>query len=633
MASDESKTASSPINTKSAIEQSQSETKTKNVQAESTTNSSVQPKSHTQSPIVLGPPSVTVTPASPASSPTTTQTATVPHANPTDTPSIGEATVTATATATTQEMKEKGSHPTDSETALIAQQQSSNMESNATGGAAAEGSKGTSGSSPLANLTRRLSGKSSSNPNANTTTSKALDTASKEKEKPSTSSPAPAPAPANTTSIPNQASSSTAKSPAPAAASTSTQKASQKKKKKRKGLAGFLLTLGCLSADEFEEDPKKVNRSQPQTTQKPGLSVTTSQATAAPSANQTKDRKVDETAVASSGHQAEPTATTGTTLVDTNGEGDKAVKANEELVVAPTEPHTLPDDETAGVTSSAVQPPGGGSSLLGTPTRSHPTRRDSDVVPPSTSADQDRTETSGGYTDISNSEIQDESSGGAAEEGVDEYGMEDDYEDEEDRLIEQGGMGIPLDENGQPAPLLPPILKEHHGRKCLVLDLDETLLHSSFKSLPSADYIVPVEIESQIHNVYVIKRPGVDHFLKEMGKIYEIVVFTASLSKYADPVLDMLDIHRVVTHRLFRESCYNHKGNYVKDLSQLGRSIETSIIIDNSPASYIFHPNNAVPVSTWFNDPHDTELTDLCPFLADLATVDDIRGGLDGRMN
>jgi RNA polymerase II subunit A small phosphatase-like protein len=87
--------------------------------------------------------------------------------------------------------------------------------------------------------------------------------------------------------------------------------------------------------------------------------------------------------------------------------------------------------------------------------------------------------------------------------------------------------------------------KVHSGRKCLVLDLDETLLHSSFKvssvceisshandqMLPSADYIVPVEIESQTHNVYVIKRPGVDHFLTEMGKIYEVVIFTASLSK------------------------------------------------------------------------------------------------------
>lgn len=34
--------------------------------------------------------------------------------------------------------------------------------------------------------------------------------------------------------------------------------------------------------------------------------------------------------------------------------------------------------------------------------------------------------------------------------------------------------------------------------------------------------------------------------------------------QYADPVLDMLDPNGVVKHRLFRESCYNHKGNYVK---------------------------------------------------------------------
>ena len=62
----------------------------------------------------------------------------------------------------------------------------------------------------------------------------------------------------------------------------------------------------------------------------------------------------------------------------------------------------------------------------------------------------------------------------------DEYTL-DDYEDEEDRLIAQGGMGIPIDENGNPRPLLPAIEPVHVGRKCLVLDLDETLLHSSFK--------------------------------------------------------------------------------------------------------------------------------------------------------
>ena len=36
--------------------------------------------------------------------------------------------------------------------------------------------------------------------------------------------------------------------------------------------------------------------------------------------------------------------------------------------------------------------------------------------------------------------------------------------------------------------------------------------------------------------MYVIKRPGVDNFLKKMGEIYEVVVFTASLSKVRDPI-------------------------------------------------------------------------------------------------
>ncbi|KAF2086556.1 NIF-domain-containing protein, partial [Saccharata proteae CBS 121410] len=167
--------------------------------------------------------------------------------------------------------------------------------------------------------------------------------------------------------------------------------------------------------------------------------------------------------------------------------------------------------------------------------------------------------------------------------------------------------------------LLPPIKPEFKGKKCLVLDLDETLVHSSFKILHQADFTIPVEIEGQYHNVYVIKRPGVDAFMKRVGELYEVVVFTASVSKYGDPLLDQLDIHNVVHHRLFRESCYNHQGNYVKDLSQVGRDLRETIIIDNSPTSYIFHPQHAVPISSWFSDAHDNELLDLIPVLEDLA--------------
>ncbi|KAI9321137.1 HAD-like domain-containing protein, partial [Zopfochytrium polystomum] len=180
--------------------------------------------------------------------------------------------------------------------------------------------------------------------------------------------------------------------------------------------------------------------------------------------------------------------------------------------------------------------------------------------------------------------------------------------------------------------LLGPLAREDVGKKCLVLDLDETLVHSSFKPVSNADFVIPVEIEGTVHNVYVLKRPGVDTFLQRLGTQFEVVVFTASLSKYADPVLDMLDKHNVVRWRLFREACLHHKGNYVKDLSQLGRDLKDVIILDNSPASYIFHPQNAIPITTWFNDPNDTELLDLIPFLEDLKLVDNVSSVLGNEL-
>lgn len=77
-------------------------------------------------------------------------------------------------------------------------------------------------------------------------------------------------------------------------------------------------------------------------------------------------------------------------------------------------------------------------------------------------------------------------------------------------------------------------------------------------------------------------------------------------------------------YRLFREACVYYRGNYVKDLSRLGRDLNKVIILDNSPASYIFHPNNAVPCISWFDDMNDTELTDLIPHFERLSAVDSV---------
>lgn len=162
------------------------------------------------------------------------------------------------------------------------------------------------------------------------------------------------------------------------------------------------------------------------------------------------------------------------------------------------------------------------------------------------------------------------------------------------------------------------------GRKTLVLDLDETLVHSSFRPVATADITITVEIEGESHQVYVRKRPGCDEFLVMTAQLYEIVIYTASMSKYADPLLDKLDKHNTCNWRLFREACTKFPEGYVKDLSRLGRDLKDVIIVDNSPVCYMLQPHNAIPIRTWRDDVNDRELFDLIPILQSLADVDDI---------
>lgn len=156
--------------------------------------------------------------------------------------------------------------------------------------------------------------------------------------------------------------------------------------------------------------------------------------------------------------------------------------------------------------------------------------------------------------------------------------------------------------------LLPAQSSEDRGKICLVLDLDETLVHSSFLAIPHADYRFNIGVEQNPVGVFVCVRPGAEKFLRELGSLYEIVIFTASCQVYADPVIDFIDKGRVVKYRLYREACTDFNGSFVKDLSRLNRPLEKIIIIDNSSVAYLLQPYNAIPISSWFDDPTDNEL-------------------------
>ena len=223
-------------------------------------------------------------------------------------------------------------------------------------------------------------------------------------------------------------------------------------------------------------------------------------------------------------------------------------------------------------------------------------------------------------------------------------------------------------------------------RKTLVLDLDETLIHSLSRYNSSTlnktkGRSIEVKVMGSLPTLYhIYKRPYVEEFLSVVYQWFDLVCFTASIKEYADPVIDYLEAQvlsndvmkkslkklqvapptRLFKTRYYRNSCIFAEGKgYLKDLSVVlndesrqpqsrsnsrtrsrassissnvsrsasSRCLDYSkiIIIDNSPISYVRHKDNGLMIEGWINDPEDTELMNLLPLLYSLRFVSDVR--------
>jgi Dullard-like phosphatase family protein len=140
-------------------------------------------------------------------------------------------------------------------------------------------------------------------------------------------------------------------------------------------------------------------------------------------------------------------------------------------------------------------------------------------------------------------------------------------------------------------------------------------------------------MDGKVQYIYILVRPGVASFIKRMHKHYELVVFTASLSIYAEPLCAQLDPEGTFTYKLFREHCTFHEGSYVKDLTRLGRAMTDVLIVDNSPIAYMFQPENAIPCTSWYSDMADTELDRIATLLEKMAYEEDVRKIVDKVTN
>jgi CTD small phosphatase-like protein 2 len=198
-------------------------------------------------------------------------------------------------------------------------------------------------------------------------------------------------------------------------------------------------------------------------------------------------------------------------------------------------------------------------------------------------------------------------------------------------------------------------------KKILLIDLDETLIHSDlnleylndkkvkydtiikFKDTESdfeenyEDYYdmrrkkLKHELfnEEKEYKVGVFIRKGAKEFLTEVSKYFVVGIFTASVKAYADAVIDYLDPNKnLIQFRLYRNNCINVNDKiFVKDLRIIkGIDIKDIILLDNSIYSFSAQINNGILVNSFFNDKNDIELYNVLGYLLNfLVKAEDVR--------
>jgi len=157
----------------------------------------------------------------------------------------------------------------------------------------------------------------------------------------------------------------------------------------------------------------------------------------------------------------------------------------------------------------------------------------------------------------------------------------------------------------------------------LLIDLDETLIH--------------LKLTDENLKGVVTFRPFLYEFLDEMYKHYELVIFTCGTVDYADPIINLIESKRTYfDHRLYRDNTSIINGEYVKDLSLVGRDLSKTLILDNLPQNFRLQKQNGIFIKAFYNEnPNDNSLNELLPILKKIAQSesDDIRKELSKFKN
>ena len=152
-------------------------------------------------------------------------------------------------------------------------------------------------------------------------------------------------------------------------------------------------------------------------------------------------------------------------------------------------------------------------------------------------------------------------------------------------------------EDNSPPPSIPYIKKKSRKKFSLILDLDETIVHSK---------------RFNNNGFYFFIRPGAIEFLKEISAYYEIIIFTSSYKSYADYILNKLDINKdIISYRLYKSHASFEKGRSIKKLSMIGRDLKKIIFVDNLKNNAKYNKKNLYLIPSWIGDMKDNEIYKL----------------------
>ena len=168
-------------------------------------------------------------------------------------------------------------------------------------------------------------------------------------------------------------------------------------------------------------------------------------------------------------------------------------------------------------------------------------------------------------------------------------------------------------------------------KKLLLIDLDETLIHSEFRNRDNFKALNLLRKNSKclcktfsysddnyVYFIDVFFRPYLKEFLTEISKYFDLAIFTAAMKGYADTIINYIDPKKeFFMFRLYRDACIPIQQRlYIKDLRIIKDYDPMNVILmDNSLYSFMNQPSNGMLVNSFYTNHKDNQLISARNFL------------------